>query len=162
ESDNGTLAVVLGSQRLALPQELHAQRPALAAFAGRDVVVGIRPEHLEDAALAPDTPADQRLQGRVLLREALGSELVVHLTVDARPAMTEDVRELAEDTGAAELAQSETEATLVGRFGARARVRDGETTTIAVDTGALHFFDPASGLGIYSEAPAPSGAARPA
>ena len=162
ESDNGTLAVVLGSQRLALPQELHAQRPALAAFAGRDVVVGIRPEHLEDAALAPDTPADQRLQGRVLLREALGSELVVHLTVDARPAMTEDVRELAEDTGAAELAQSETEATLVGRFGARARVRDGETTTIAVDTGALHFFDPASGLGIYSEALAPSGAAQPA
>ncbi|MGZ4351921.1 MAG: ABC transporter ATP-binding protein [Gaiellaceae bacterium] len=162
ESHNGSLAVVLGSQRLALPPELLSTRPALVAFAGRDVVVGIRPEHLEDAALAPDTPADQRLQGRVLLREALGSELVVHLAVDARPAMTDDVRELAEDTGAAELAQSATEATLVGRFGARARVTDGETTTIAVDTGALHFFDPASGLGIYAEAPAPSGAAQPA
>ncbi|HSP71424.1 MAG TPA: sn-glycerol-3-phosphate ABC transporter ATP-binding protein UgpC [Gaiellaceae bacterium] len=161
ESENGALAVVLGSQRLALPQELHAQRPALAAFAGRDVVLGIRPEHLEDAALAPETPTDQRLQGRVLLREALGSELVVHLTVDARPAMTEDVRELAEDTGAAELAQSETEATLVGRFGARSRVREGDVTTIAVDTGALHFFDPESGLGIYADVPA-GAASQPA
>jgi multiple sugar transport system ATP-binding protein len=161
ESHNGTLAIVLGSQRLALPQELHAQRPALAAFAGRDVVVGIRPEHLEDAALAPETPADRRLQGRVLLREALGSELVVHLTVDARPAMTDDVRELAEDTGAAELEQSETEATLVGRFGARSRVREGDVTTIAVDTGALHFFDPESGLGIYADVPA-GAASQPA
>ena len=55
--------------------EALAARPALAAYVGRPIVLGIRPEDLEDAALAPDTPAARRLRGKVELREALGSEL---------------------------------------------------------------------------------------
>jgi multiple sugar transport system ATP-binding protein len=41
--------------------------------------------------------------------------------------------------------------TMVGRFGARSRVRAGEEATVAVDTRALHFFDPETGLGIYDD-----------
>jgi multiple sugar transport system ATP-binding protein len=65
--------------------------------------------------------------------------------------MTEDVRELAEDVGderVADIGVSDT-ATLVGRFGARSRVRPGQPVEIAVDTRSLHFFDPDTGLGIY-------------
>ena len=40
---------------------------------------------------------------------------------------------------------------MVGRFGARSRVREGEPAEVAVDTRALHFFDPETGLGIYDE-----------
>ena len=43
--------------------------------------------------------------------------------------------------------------TLVGRFGARSRVRAGEPLEVAVDTRSLHFFDPETGLGIYDASP---------
>ena len=118
------------------------------------MILGIRPEHLEDATLVPDTPADRRLTGTVQLRESLGSEVMVHLQVDAKPALTEDVRELAQDTDAVavhELDEGATETTIVGRFGSRSRVREGEVAEVAVDTRTLHFFDPESGLGIYDQ-----------
>jgi hypothetical protein len=40
---------------------------------------------------------------------------------------------------------------LVGRIGALSNLRIGETAELVVDTGALHFFDPATGAGIYND-----------
>jgi multiple sugar transport system ATP-binding protein len=153
ESSNGTIVAVAGSQRLPLPPEALDKRPALRSYEGKPVVLGIRPEHLEDAALDPDVPADRRMHGKVELTEALGSEIMVHVGVDARPAVTDDVRELAEDLGderkaAGEHAEAE-HTTMVGRFNARSKVKAGETVEVAVDTSSLHFFDPETGLGIY-------------
>jgi multiple sugar transport system ATP-binding protein len=71
--------------------------------------------------------------------------------VDATPALTEDVKELAEDVGDDRAAEAKPHSTLVGRFGARSAVRIGETIEVAVDTRALHFFDPETGLGIYDD-----------
>jgi multiple sugar transport system ATP-binding protein len=77
---------------------------------------------------------------------------MVHFTIDAQHAVTEEMRELAEDTGDDRaLEHKDEEATLVGRFGARSRVRVGDDVSVAVDTRALHFFDPQTGLGIYDE-----------
>ena len=149
---NGGLSAQAGSQSIVLDEGVLSARPGLAAYEGRPVILGIRPEDLEDTALGGDTPSDRRLRGTVELREALGSELIVHLAVDARPAMTEDVRELAEDTDAVvvqELEEGPARATVVGRFGARSKVQEGETVEVSVDTRALHFFDPDSGAGIY-------------
>jgi multiple sugar transport system ATP-binding protein len=39
----------------------------------------------------------------------------------------------------------------VGRFGARAHVTEGKAVEVSVDTSALHFFDPETGLGIYDQ-----------
>src|SRR5215207_5113658 len=86
QRSNGKLAVHIGQHDLTLSDELLAYRPALEGYVGRPVVVGIRPENLEDAALEPDTPDDQRMRGVVVLREPLGSEIVAHFKVDARPA----------------------------------------------------------------------------
>jgi multiple sugar transport system ATP-binding protein len=130
-----------------------AAHPGLQEYLGKQVVLGIRPEDLEDVALAPDTPADRRLRGMVELTEAFGSEIIVHFAVDAKLALTDDVRELAEDTDTTVLRDLEDEssdATVVGRFGARSRVREGETIEVAVDERALHFFDPETGAGIYN------------
>jgi multiple sugar transport system ATP-binding protein len=147
---NGTIAANLGSQSIALDEGTLAQRPALREYEGKDVVLGIRPEDLEDIALVPDASEGHRLRGKVQLTEALGSEIMVHFTMDARHAVTEEVRELAEDTGDDRVpTHAEGEATLVGRFGARSRVRPGDDVVAAVDTRALHFFDPRTGLGIY-------------
>ena len=150
---NGGLAVDAGDQRIVLGDEVVSARPALKNYEGRKVVLGIRPEHLEDASLAKDAPANRRLKGRVELREALGSEIMVHCTIDAPPAITEDVRELAQDIGderaLEEASEGETQTMMVGRFGARSKVKEGETAEVVVDTNALHFFDPETGLGIY-------------
>jgi multiple sugar transport system ATP-binding protein len=149
---NGGYVVSAGSSTLALDDETLAAHPDLPSFDGREVIVGIRPEHLEDAALAPDTPQDRRLRGPVVLREALGSEIMVHFEIDAKAAMTEHVRELAEDTDAvavSEMTKEQARTTIVGRFGARSDVREGRTAEVAVDTRSLHFFDPETGLGIY-------------
>ena len=150
---NGTVAVEAGGERFVLGEEVVSARPALKNYEGRKVVLGIRPEDLEDAALAPDVPADRRVRGRVELREALGSEIMVHFTIDAPPALTEDVRELAQDIGderaVQEAAEEKGNTTMVGRFGARSNVRVGETAEVCVDTRSLHFFDLETGLGIY-------------
>ena len=147
ESSNGRMSAVVGSYEVGLGEETLSQRPALREYAGKMVIIGIRPEDLEDAALATDTPADRRLRGDVVLREALGAEVMVHFTVDARPALTEDVRELARDVG--EEVEAGPTTTMVGRFGPRTGVRVGEAAEVAVDTRALHFFDPDTGAGIY-------------
>jgi multiple sugar transport system ATP-binding protein len=153
ERRNGSFAAVIGDQSLALGDETLRARPALQAYEGKPVVLGIRPEDLEDASLAHDTPAERRLHGRVDLREALGAELMVHFTIKGKPAITDDVRELAADVGEdvseQERGREEQQATLVGRFGARAQVKEGEAAEVAVDTESLHFFDSQSGLGIY-------------
>ncbi len=143
-----SLAVALGSQQIVLAEEKLSAHPALRQYAGRKIIVGIRPEDLEDAARAPDTPLDRRLTGRVALREALGSEIVVHFDIDARPALTDDVRELAADAGT-ELGDQAPHTTMVGRFDPRSSVREGQLAEVAVDTRALHFFDPDTGNGIY-------------
>jgi multiple sugar transport system ATP-binding protein len=147
---NGTLQAKLGSQSIAIGPETLTARPALDLYVGRRIVLGIRPEHLEDAALAPETPESQRLRGTVTLREALGSEIMAHVAIDAKPAYTEDVRELARDVGDVTVGEAE-EATIVGRFGARSQTREGQSTEVAVESSALHFFDPDSGGGIYDQ-----------
>ena len=154
EQSDGGYAAVAGNQRIGIDQEAMASHPALAGFVGRTIVLGIRPEDLEDAALASSAPADRRLRGTVDLTEALGSEIMVHFSIDAKQAVTDDVRELAQDIGderaVAELAQGGADtAALVGRFGARSRVKPGDTVEIVVDSRSLHFFDPDTGLGIY-------------
>jgi len=153
ERGNGGLSAVAGSERIVLGDETLSARPALKDYEGREVILGIRPEDLEDAALAADATADRQLSGEVELTEALGSEVMVHFSIDAQPAITDEVRELQKDAGGGEQPEQrphpEGRTTLVGRFGARSRARKGEAVRVSVDTRALHFFDPDTGLGIY-------------
>ena len=155
---NGSLAAVVGDQHIALGDETLSQRPALKSFAGRKVVLGIRPEDLEDAALVGDAPTDDVLVGRLELREALGSEVMAHFAIKGAHAETDETRELKDDAGAPEtesrIGASAGEAVLVGRFGARSRIKEGDEVRAVVDTRALHFFDPETGLGIYDDLPA--------
>jgi multiple sugar transport system ATP-binding protein len=161
ERANGGLAAKTGDQTIALADEVLQKRPALKAYEGRQVVLGIRPEDLEDAAIETQAPENQRVRGRVDLREALGSEIMVHFTIEAPPAVTDDVRELARDVGdesAVEAKAHASHTTVVGRFSPRTEVRQGDVIEVAVDTRSLHFFDPESGMGIYKEQDSTKGA----
>ena len=77
-----------------------ASRPALEAYVGqRPSSSAFARRTSRTPRSSPTRPTDQRLRGVVVLREPLGSEIVAHFTVAARPALTEDVRELARDVG---------------------------------------------------------------
>src|SRR5262245_58504567 len=105
EATNGRLAVHVGNQEIHLSEQALSRRPALKSYAGREIVLGIRPEDLEDAALASNAGTGDRLRGEVVLREALGSEIMAHVAVEGRAAVADETRELAEDAGAPDVDQ---------------------------------------------------------
>ena len=78
---------------------------------------------------------------------------MAHFAIKGGHVETDETRELARDAGAEGTEQQigvrEDEAVVVGRFGARSRIKEGDEVTAVVDTRALHFFDPESGIGIY-------------
>jgi multiple sugar transport system ATP-binding protein len=153
-SDDGW-GVTAGDMHLQLPDPVLAERPRLAAYDGKNVVLGIRPEDMEDASLVADAPVGHRLRAEIDLREALGSDVIVHFAVAARPAVTEDVKELAVDVGVEALQRVQEHAergrtNVVARLNPRTHAQKGDTIELVVDTSRLHFFDADSGSGIYS------------
>ena len=157
ERSNGTTAVTFGDgQRLVVDEAEDLLAGGLGETDGRDVVVGVRPEHLEDAALASETPPERRLTGLVRLRELLGSEVIVHFEVEAAPVVTPETRDLAEDVDASALSELDRlraarRTSFVGRFSADAPTEEETTADIAVARGALRFFDPETGARIAAE-----------
>jgi len=152
--DDESFAVEFGGFRLPVPDEVLAARPDLRAHAGRTLVLGIRPEDMEDASLLSDAPTERRITSTVDLREALGSDVVVHFTIDAPQAITEDVKELAVDVGLDKLERVQQQAeggssSVVARLNPRTLATKGERIELVVDTHRLHFFDPETGAGIY-------------
>jgi multiple sugar transport system ATP-binding protein len=152
------LAVKLGDQELPVPAAVAQRRPALAGYAGRTLAVGIRPEHLEDAAIEGNGGA--RLHGRVLLTEALGSEILAHVELNAKPVVTEDVVEGAvvdaeEQVVAADLMSDSgngNKAVFVGRFDPASRVRPDSDVELTVNVEKLQFFDLETGHAIHESA----------
>jgi multiple sugar transport system ATP-binding protein len=144
------LAVRVGEQEIAVPSDVVAARSGLRRYAGRAVGLGVRPEHLRDAT----GESRARLRGTVRATEALGSELLVHLEVEAEPVLTDEVREVAGDVDAAALERLESEAlerrtALIARLETQKRPSVDEPIEVGVDTRRLHFFDLDSGLAIY-------------
>ena len=155
EARDGEVAVEFGGFRLTVDPEAAAARPALRGYGGRTVVLGVRPEAIEDAGIAREAPPGRTLEIVPDLCEALGSDLLVHFGLDAEPVLTEDIRELAEEAGLDVLdgpqgGAAERRAIWVARVSPRSGAREGEPLRLTVDTGQLHFFDPETGSAIGS------------
>jgi multiple sugar transport system ATP-binding protein len=155
QSENGDMWVEFGGRRLQLDPATLEIRPKLPAYAGRRVIVGVRPQDMEDASLVSGAPANQRMQSVVDLREDMGSEVLIHFTVDAPPVLTEDTKELAADQ-AVEItdlleAVEERKTTFVARFDPDTKAQEGDRIEIHFDTRAMHFFDPETARSIWDE-----------
>jgi multiple sugar transport system ATP-binding protein len=153
---NGSLAAEFGGFELRLADDVTRTRPALAAYEGKRVILGLRPEDMEDAALVSGPPEGRRIRATVELREALGSDVVVHFSVDTPVVVTEQVKELAADVGEEVVQDLEHDsahgkAVFLARLNPRSSARVGDPLELSVDTAHLHFFDPESGQGIYGE-----------
>ncbi len=144
---DGRLAARFGPHELGVPPELGADRPSLRRYAGRRVILGIRPE---DIAAAPGPP-DTSLNVVVDIREDMGAEVFLHFAVDAPPVKAEELKELigGEALEAADVQTHHHGTPWIARVGRGASPREGERTRLAVDTRLLHFFDPETGEGIY-------------
>jgi multiple sugar transport system ATP-binding protein len=153
DEKNGHLVASIGDQFLRLDPESLAEPAALNRYSGRKVALGIRPEHLEDAAVATGAPQERRLRAHVKTIEALGAELIAHLEIAGRPVLTDEVKEVAADLDDTAIADLEAEAQdaklpLVGRFDVASRARTDQSIEVVVDTSRVHFFDIDSGAAI--------------
>jgi multiple sugar transport system ATP-binding protein len=138
--------VTVGRHRLALTDELLAARPGVRGYDGRDVVVGIRPEDLEDAALVDGgARPDRGLEVVVELREGLGAEVVAHARLDAPAPRVETAQR---DPDATLTGEAGVE--LVARLDPRTRVALDEKVQMTVNVDRLHFFDPETGQAVRS------------
>ncbi len=151
---NGVHQAEFGGFRLGIPDDVLADRADLRRFIGKRVVLGLRPEDMEDASLVTGVPEDRRISATIDLREALGSDVVVHFKVRAPIVVTQDVKELAADVGqevaeGLEQGAEEGESVFVARLSPRTTARVGEPIDLYVDTRHFHFFDPETGLAIY-------------
>jgi multiple sugar transport system ATP-binding protein len=152
---NGSTWVSFGGHRLRLEPATLDAHPGLGAYDGRQVVVGIRPEDMEDAAVLREQRPERRLSVVCDIREDMGSEMYVHFNVSAEPVATQEVVEAlvledAEDEEtrmAAERARG-AGVTFVARLERTSSAREREPLEIEVDVTRLHFFDPESGLAV--------------
>jgi ABC-type sugar transport system ATPase subunit len=143
------MSIELGDTTLKLPASLVALRPHLAEHVGSEVIVGIRPEDIEDAALLPSANGTS-LDVRVTLAEALGAEVIAHFPLAARSAA--GTASLVAARGAeSPLLETVTEGgtVLTARLGPRTNAQSGEPLRVSIDVERLHFFDPESEEAIW-------------
>ena len=142
---NGHLEVSLGEHKLPVDDQIARNRSGLADYAGKKVILGIRPEDFEDTKVEPDAPPDRRIRVKADLTEPLGSEVLVHFGTEATgvvpSAAAADVGEDAD----VRLGEDEDVSTrLVARVSPKSRIALGQEIELAVDTTRLYFFDPES------------------
>jgi multiple sugar transport system ATP-binding protein len=131
---------------------------------GRDVIVGIRPESFEDAAVVPAEAKAHGLEFNTSIDvvESLGSEKFVYFTRElGQTHNVAELEELARDSGRADA--SGAAETVVARLDPASRIRENEDARLWVDVRKLHVFDPSTGRNLSLGATdAPAGAAAPA
>ena len=149
-SENGSVFVEVGDAKLRLPDRLTGQHPRLGNYVNRDLIVGIRPEDIEDAAFVPSANGFA-FDVRVSLAEPMGSEVIAHFPIAADPLLDSETMvaarggEESEDAGRLlQLAggRDTEEVVLTARLNTRSRAQTGQPLRVAVDVERLHFFDP--------------------
>jgi multiple sugar transport system ATP-binding protein len=140
EKHGADINVHVGEQTLTIPVPSSGARLNHITEHSSEIIIGIRPENIEDASLVLAHPKNQILKASVVLTESLGSDHMVHFTPNALAAkivdqdMIEEVVEHDDET-----------TTCIGRFDAKSTVRPGEVIEAAISCEHLHFFDAQSG-----------------
>ena len=133
-----------GLGKLAMPDRI---RRAVERSKGKEVIVGLRPEHFEDAALMGDAPGSH-VKVPIDLVESMGSDIYAYFTVTGEAA-SRDLEDLAKDAGQ----DMHGEGTQINaRLDASANVAEGKEATLWVDTEKMAVFDIETGENLTAEA----------
>ena len=144
-----TLRTPLGDVRL--PDRLRHSLETGPALRGRDLIVGIRPEHFDDAKLAGAPFRGHTFETTIDVLESLGSEQYAYFHVDSAPVSSPELDELAQHSGTAELQASRTGLQIVARLDASSAAARGQLMELSFDPDRLHLFDAASGLSVLAD-----------
>jgi len=137
-----------GPHDIRIDARLVSERPGLQAYDGRQVVLGVRPQNVEDATLVETESTDSTIDATVELREDLGPEVDVHVGIDAPVPALEEIVEATQAAGEADVV-GRTEGIFVARLGSGSEAREGRRVKLWIDPRALYFFDPQTGAAIY-------------
>ncbi|MDT4912139.1 MAG: multiple sugar transport system ATP-binding protein [Pseudonocardiales bacterium] len=143
--EQGKLRTTLGDMPLA--DEL--RRKLESGDASREVLLGIRPENFEDAALVSEenTPHGITFNATIDVVESMGSDNFVYFSLDTDKSVSSvELEELARDSGRADTGGSG--AQIVARLDAASTVREGAEATLWADARSIHVFDPGSGANL--------------
>jgi len=143
--EDGKLRTGLGD----LPLSDRLRRAIESSGAGRDVIVGIRPEDFEEASLvSPENrPHGVTLRASIDVVESLGADVFVYFTLERQQAAkAAELEELAKDSGRADTGSSLD--TVTARLDPAARVREGQDVELWVDLRPMHVFNPATGANL--------------
>jgi multiple sugar transport system ATP-binding protein len=133
--------------------------PGGVSHAG-DVIVGIRPEDFEDARFAPkDHPAGFEFEAPIEVLESMGSEIYVYFSFQGGEVSSDELAELARDSGVAET-PSGGAGLAVARLNPESDVRQGERAKLWFDAAKLHLFDPGGGSSLRRAKPEQEAAAQ--
>jgi len=147
-SNGGFVARFAGADRaLDVDERVLGRRPALTQFDGKRIILGVRPEDIEDARFAGGAPDGRRLSATVDIREDMGSEVFIHFGAGGKAVRGADVQ-AAVGEDAAEVAQFKGNV-WVARVDRDTDAQEQQDVELVVDTTRLHFFDPESGEAIY-------------
>ena len=153
---DGSLHTAIGS----LPLTPALRQALERANVGRDVIVGIRPENFQDAALVQPELRSNGITFRATIDvvESMGSDVYVYFTQQSGlTAQVDELADLAVDSGKADTGAAEESVT--ARLDAATRVREGDNAELWADARAMHIFDPESGRNLTLEAGATASAA---
>jgi multiple sugar transport system ATP-binding protein len=121
---------------------------------GRRVIVGLRPDHFEDASLVRDRAGGVSFTVQIDVLESMGSEYYAYFDVESERVSSQELDELAQDAGAADVPHAGTRTQMVARLDAASSVRQGQPVELWFDSARLQLFDPESGRSLLTPATA--------
>ena len=131
-------SVEMGGIKIPLARGILEKKSSLAGYEGKNVVVGIRPEAMDDATVT-GKKEHPIFSAVTELTEALGSDLLVHFPIDAKAVDAGDpdaLKDLDENP------------LMIARVDPRSQAKPGEKIEISIDTERMHFFDHETRLAI--------------
>jgi multiple sugar transport system ATP-binding protein len=146
-----------------LPDELRRKLEAGPGGGRRGVVVGLRPEHFEDANVVTDRSKGATFRAKIDVLESMGSEYYAYFVIETEGVSSRELDELAQDAGGADIPQARGGVQAVARLDAASRAQQGQEAELWIDTAKMQMFDPESGHSLLAtNGAAPTAQAVPA
>jgi multiple sugar transport system ATP-binding protein len=151
--DSDLLWTPIGELRVSA--ELRRRLESAEGGGRRGVIVGIRPEHFEDATLVTLPAQGHVFKTKIDVLEELGSDKYAHFTVDSERVSASELAELSEYSDPAGVARSADGIQILARLAAASSARQGHEAALWIDTSQLQLFDPETGRSLLENGNSP-------
>ena len=140
ERENGGFVAVFGRTRLPIPQALQEGTEDLGRYVDEELVLGIRPEHMEDGKTAEPEDGSAAIDIEPQVVESMGNEKYVYfeLPQGGTTARTRSTEEMEAEIGPGGDQAGEL---LVARLSPETEAREGKEARLLIDASKIHLFD---------------------